>query len=287
MKLRNKVLVLFLLTSVGLFSCSRSEDLGTSNIVVDAVERQGLDKWIYENLTTPLNIEVKYRWDHTELNLDKRLTPPLLSKVEPFLNVVKRVWAEPYQDNTIVQDENFLKKYCPKQFILVGSLSYNADGSTTVGTAEGGRKVVLYDLNLFVPTQSVRVVRMLHTMQHEFAHILHQNKMYPLEFKKITPNYTSAWMNYMDNQAQELGFISAYGRSSADEDFAEMVANMLTKSRTEFDAEVNAIASEEAKNAIRKKEVIVVKYFQEAYGIDFYKLQARIYKQMTDVLSGN
>ena len=43
----------------------------------------------------------------------------------------------------------FYNKYSPKFFILSGSNEYNSEGSITLGTAEGGRKVILYGVNLF------------------------------------------------------------------------------------------------------------------------------------------
>jgi substrate import-associated zinc metallohydrolase lipoprotein len=62
------------------------------------------------------------------------------------MSSVKRVWIDPY----ILQGENFFfKKYCPKLFVLAGSANWNLDGSITLGTAEGGRKIVLYLLNDF------------------------------------------------------------------------------------------------------------------------------------------
>ena len=65
-------------------------------------------------------------------------------------------------------------------------------------------------------------------MHHEFAHILHQNVEYDAEFEKITPSYSSSWMQMNDETARTKGFITAYASSSADEDFAEMVSIMLT-----------------------------------------------------------
>lgn len=284
MSMNKKVLALLLFASVGFFSCNKEDDLGSSNIKIAEPQRQGLDKWIYDNYVIPLNIEVKYKWDDSELALDKKLVPPYQDRIEPFLQVVKSVWAEPYADLAIVPDPAFLKMLSPKQIVLVGSMSYNADGSVTLGTAEGGRKIVLYDVNNFDKKAKFRVIRMLYTMQHEFAHILHQNKMYTPEFKKITPNYTTTWMNYADNESNDAGFITSYARSSSDEDFAEMIAAMLTKSKVEFDAFVNSIESVEGQKSIRKKEAIIVTYYRERYGINIYSLQQRVVMAMVAVM---
>src|SRR5687768_368416 len=96
-----------------------------------------LDTWLSTNFTHPYNIEVKYRWDASELDLYKAVVPPKVTKVQDVMEVVKSVWIDTYAE---IAGDNFIKQYCPKQFVLVGSASYNFDGSITLGTAEGGRK---------------------------------------------------------------------------------------------------------------------------------------------------
>lgn len=66
-----------------------------------------------------------------------------------------------------------------------------------------------------------------HTIQHEYCHIINQKKPYSTEFGKITPNYTSVWANYRNDEANELGFITNYARANDVEDFAEMTSTML------------------------------------------------------------
>jgi substrate import-associated zinc metallohydrolase lipoprotein len=96
------------------------------------------------------------------------------------MDVVKKVWIETYNQ---VAEPDFIKKYCPKQFVLVGSANYNYDGSMTIGTAEGGRKVVLFVVNDFDAADNGNIKQLIHTVQHEFGHILHQNIAYQPEFK--------------------------------------------------------------------------------------------------------
>lgn len=283
MKNRFQIVALLLVAVASLFSCSKSEDLGGSNIVISSAERNDLDKWLFDSFVSPLNIEVKYLWDDSELDLEKKLIPAEMDKVKPFMEVVKKVWIEPYTDTRIVPDASFLKRYCPKQLVLVGSLSYNTDGTVTLGTAEGGRKIVLYDVNGFDKANMDQVVGMLHTMQHEFAHILHQNKMYPTEFKTITTGYTSTWYNFTDAQSNLDGFITSYARSSTDEDFVEMIAAMLTMSKEEYDNKIKAIKSVTGRNALRQKEAFVVTYFRDKYNINIYQLQQRIVDAMNSL----
>ncbi len=175
---------------------------------------------------------------------------------------------------------------------MVGSSQYNMDGTITLGTAEGGRAIELYTLNDFrvnwmpgyVPADSANVKMMFHTIQHEFAHIMNQTIMYSPDFKRISVGkYTANWVNYSDVDAQKRGFITAYGMSAPDEDFVEMVATMLMEGRAGFDRIVNNITEpggdgtppETARAILRQKEAMVVEYYRNSWGINFYNLQAR------------
>ncbi|TDH26832.1 hypothetical protein EXU57_08460 [Segetibacter sp. 3557_3] len=249
-----------------------------------------LDKWIYDNLTIPYNIDVKYKWDQFELELNKTLVPPKEEKVIPVMDAIRKVWIETYIAEAGIP---FFKQYTPKFFSLVGSASYNTDGSATLGTAEGGRKVVLYQLNYFrtkgmpgyVRSDSFLIKQMFQTIQHEFGHILHQNTLYPPEFKRIGQKlYTSDWINTNDAEANSNGFVTAYSMSGPDEDFVEMIAIMLVEGKAGFDRIVNKIPAGtsalgttdvEAKKSLRDKEAMVVNYFKQVWSIDFYSLQAR------------
>lgn len=232
-----------------------------------------LDHWLFDNFTSPYNIEIKYRWSGGELDVNSTLVPPSTEKVQSIMNVVKDAWIVPYTEEA---GEVFLKTYCPKQFVLVGSPEYNAGGTITLGTAEGGRKVVLYMINDFEETDRAKIKQQMHTVHHEFAHILHQNILYPAAFKEVTPGaYTADWRNTTTADAQSQGFVTPYSMSSPDEDFVEIIATMLTEGKRGFDRLVCSIPSETARELIRRKEQFVVNYYTDAYGVDFYKLQQK------------
>ncbi|MBD0375694.1 MAG: putative zinc-binding metallopeptidase [Flavisolibacter sp.] len=285
--------LLVVLTILLFASCKKEEPLGN----VDAISGLGgdvwaqgpIDKWIYDNLTVPYNIAVKYKWDQSEIELNKTVVPIKEEQVIPVMNSIKKAWIEVYEAEA---GSLFVKKYTPKFFILEGSGSYNPGGTVTLGTAEGGRKVVLYQLNYFrtkeMPgfkaSDSALIKEVLHTIHHEFGHILHQTVMYPLEYKRITVGlYTTNWNNVSDAAARLDGFITPYSMSAPDEDFVEMIATMLTEGRAGFDRIVNSItgtspngtSAAEAKSRLRQKEDLVVDYFNKVWKIDFYHLQAR------------
>ena len=277
-----------------LIACKKEDDLNN----VDEIPGLGgdnwvkgpIDHWIYDNLTKSYNIAVKYKWDQFELELNKTLVPPKEEKIIPVMEAVKKVWIDTYVAEA---GELFIRKYCPKFFVLAGSASYNTDGTITLGTAEGGRKVVLYVLNNFrtktmpgyQPSDSNNIKMMFQTIEHEFGHILHQNIMYTQDFKRITTGlYTANWTNVSNAVARRDGFVTAYAMSAPDEDFVEMIAMMLVEGKTGFDKIVNSIPAgtsvngttqADAKSRLRQKEAIVVTYFKDVWDVDFYILQTR------------
>lgn len=286
-------IVLILLCAATL-SCNKEDALGDVDNIPglggDTWVKGPIDVWIQDNLVAPLNISVKYKWDQGELEFNKTLVPPKEEKIIPVLSAIKDVWIKNYE---AVAGPLFMQRYCPKFFILVGSASWNPDqGTITLGTAEGGRRIMLYVLNDFrvkgmpgnVPSDSFNVKQMFHTIEHEFGHILHQNVLYPSEFKRISAGqYTANWNNVTDEEANRDGFVTAYAVSAPDEDFVEMISMMLVEGKAGFDNLVNSITvtgpngttPAQAKNKLRQKEAIVVNYFANTWKINFYDLQAR------------
>jgi substrate import-associated zinc metallohydrolase lipoprotein len=276
---------LLILTLAVLASCKKEDDLGDVSAIPglggDSWVATELDNYIRDTFTIPFNVAAKYRWDQGELDFDKTLTPPREEKIRPVLSSIKKVWIDNYVAEA---GKLFMQKYIPKFFVLVGSANWNTDGTITLGTAEGGRRIVLYVLNDFrvkgmqgyVPSDSVNIKMMFHTIEHEFGHIMHQTVMYPQEFKRISVgDYTSNWNNIADSTANEKGFISAYAQSAPDEDFVEMLSIMLTEGKARYDAFVNNIKSAEARSKLRQKEAIVVTYFKDVWNINFTSLQTR------------
>jgi len=263
-------------------SCRKEDDLDVRQPVGlggDSTARGPIDNWLLDSLTKPYNISVKYRWDPWELNLANTLTPPDESKVIEAMAAVKRVWIDPYNAET--GSELFIKRYSPKQFVLVGSVEYLPNGTVTLGQAEGGNTITFFDINQNFDQNNISSLRrMIHTSHHEFAHILHQNVMYPQEYKSISSNlaltgYTSTWFNVAEEDALDEGYITPYAMASPDEDFVEMISAMLMEGKTRFD-EIVASTNATAQESLRQKEQIVVNYFREVWNIDFYSLQRRV-----------
>ncbi|GAA3938369.1 hypothetical protein GO495_11265 [Chitinophaga oryziterrae] len=291
----------FFLTVVAVLGAcsSKKDDLsGVQNIPGlggDTWVPGSLDAWLYDTITVPYNIEVKYKWDQFEFDVTKTLVPPKEEVVIPAMRAIKKVWIDNYINEA---GSSFFKKYSPKFFILSGSASWNNNGTITLGTAEGGRKVVMYLLNEFRTKQmdgyrlgdTANVKQIFHVIEHEFGHILHQTIMYPVEFKKICAGYyTGNWNNISDQTAHWDGFVTPYAMSSENEDFVEMIATMLIEGKGGFDKLVNSVPAgtsedgvtqAQAMDRLRQKEAMVVSYFKSAYNIDFYSLQKNTRKSI-------
>lgn len=280
--------------------------MGASLIDTSTPILNDTDKWIRENYTKPFNVEVKYKWDQSELDPNKVLTPAELKRVQPFLANMKKVWIDPYVKNA---GADFMKQYIPKLIVLVGSHNFNNDGSIVLGQAEGGRKVTICDLNYITfdftdmsdwdkDRMLQTIARTFKTMHHEFGHILHQTIAYPIEFKKITTNYTSNWTNFTDYDAKKKGFVSAYAMLNPDEDFVETLSTFLTMSNADWTYFINSIkiydenwdvdtvASEKARSLIRAKEKMISEYMHQVWKINIYDLQTDISNSMAEIKNG-
>lgn len=259
----------------------------------DIVAPTAIDKYLMDSLTTPYNIQMKYRWDQFEFgDVTKTLVPPKEEKIIPLSRVVKSAWIVPY-----VQQKSltFFNMYSPKTFILSGSVQYLANGGVVLGQAEGGRKIVLFDVNNFktrstagyvAATDSVKVKEFVHTLQHEFGHILHQNILYPVEFKTVCKGLYQGenWINISDAEARRDGFITAYSSSGFDDDFVETIAMLLIEGKGGWEKLINSIpagfsvngtSQADAQAKLRRKEALVVSYYKTAWDIDFYALQKK------------
>lgn len=284
------ILILFILLVLTGSACNdpyNDVDGKDPDYVTNDNEREPteLDNWLRGNFTVPYNIQVKYRWDNSELDPYKNLTPPAVNKVQGVMDVVKKVWIETYNQ---VAEPDFIKKYCPKQFVLVGSANYNYDGSMTIGTAEGGRKVVLFVVNDFDSADNGNIKQLIHTVQHEFGHILHQNIAYQPEFKEVTAgNYTANWSSVSIAEARARGFITSYAMASTDEDFVEMIATMLVEGKDGYERILACETNTNSRALLRRKEQYVVEYFQEKYKIDFYALQTSVQEAINAIAPGD
>lgn len=299
MKKINIILALFCAAFLSV-SCSDEDELDRNRVILglggEEVVANDVDQWIYDNITRPYNIEVKYRWDRSELDLNKTLVPVDEEKVISVVKAMKAIWIDPY---VRLVNEAFIRQYSPKKFVLVGSPKYN-NNTITLGEAEGGRKIVLYRMNWWDSSSRSTVQDIVKTAHHEFTHILNQTIKFPVEFEEVTAmNYGGTWTNVNNETAIQYGCISPYATDSPTEDFAEMVARIAVYGREWFDDRVETarkyyngeIAATttmyyDPAAALRSKESMVSEYMKNVWGVNFYPIVDEVTDQTSDEAKG-
>lgn len=294
-KITFSYLILLLVLSTFISSCKEDKLQDVENISGLGGEtwvNGPIDKYILDSLTTPFNISMKYKWDQYEFgDITATLVPVKEEQVIPLSQVIRRSWINPYVAQA---GQIFFNKYSPKIFVLSGSAEYVYEAKK-LGEAEGGRKIVMLDVNNFrargmtgyvAARDSNLVKEFIRTIQHEFGHILHQNILYPVEFKTVGKGLYQGqnWLNLTQTEARQDGFISQYASSGFDDDWVETISYMLTEGKGGWDKIINSIpvgnsingtSQATAQAILRRKEALVVNYYKTAWGIDFYSLQKR------------
>ena len=257
---------------IGISSCHRDEDLGesifdTTTPVVDPTATTApFDQWLYDNFVVPYNTEIQYKFNLPASNMDYRLTPADYKKSQLLAHLIKYLFYEVYIK---FAGENFMKQYGPRIFHFIGSTATSpTTGTETKGYASGGVKITLINVNgMKLPdggaaSYSAADIEQLnmnqfHVMHHEFSHILHQTKSYPVAFGQITPgDYDGRnWQDRDSVLAHNLGFTTQYGSSATYEDFVETLSCTITDTdsrwmRTIIDACANGGVKEGDKERI-------------------------------------
>lgn len=309
--------ILFILPVVimalGLVSCSNDEIKSESVISVDNYIPNEFDLWLEENYRNPYNIDFKYRYEEIESDLNYYTVPATYEASVKMAHLVKYLCVETYNE---VAGIEFTRSQFPKMFFLIGEWEYRNNGSYILGTAEGGRKILLSGLTYLNPILAGEkesgdfafefgndVAENLNhyyikTIHHEFTHILNQTKDYPTAFRQVTPSsYVS------DSQFSEpylsaylkRGFISAYAQTNTAEDFAEMVSVYVTHSPEWWEAQMKAAETKWEEDAdqtqtgrvlIEQKLDITRDYMHTVWNIDLDELRDCILRRQLDITSG-
>ncbi|MEO5593138.1 MAG: putative zinc-binding metallopeptidase [Chitinophagaceae bacterium] len=288
MKKLVRITACFALVATLLASCKKEDftplTVAPPGLGGDTWVQDDVDKFILDSLVVPFNVAVNYRWIPGQLDYPSDITPPDKDKVVPMLKALLNVAYAPYTQQT--GNTAFLRRYLPKTLILAGSAEYLPNGTKFLGQAEGGTSMLLFEVNIFsrLKKDSNTFKQTMHTMHHEFGHILNQNVAYPISFKTISTGYTGNWYNIPSATARVNGFITQYAQAAPDEDFVEMVSTMLAGgeggtggSYGEYEqllAQAGSTTSAGYKT-IKAKEAVVVDYFARVWNIDFYALRAK------------
>lgn len=249
------------------------------------------DLWLRESYLKPYNLDFRYRMEDVGSDMSYNLVPTSLEKSQQMAKLVKYLWFDVY--GTIVGPD-FLKENGPRIIHLIGSPAYNPiSGTMLLGTAEGGLKVTLFRCNE-IDHNNIEQLNEYYfkTMHHEFAHILHQKRTYPVEFGLISQGQYNplGWQYKTDSEAATLGFVSPYAGSQNREDFVEVIANYLVKSDAQWD-HILELASQpgidyegivvpddgiDGKAVILQKLVIARKWLKDSWNIELDALRAEI-----------
>jgi substrate import-associated zinc metallohydrolase lipoprotein len=265
-------------------ACYPDEDV-EAPVKTEELSDDPIDQYIQENFLDEYGVAVRYRYVDRYVERNKRVTPPKLDVVVPMLDFLTEYWVEPFSD--VANGARFFKSHVPAEIVLIGSTMYNSDGTVTLGTADAGARITLTEVNFVDVTNRDWVFRQLGTIYHEFAHIVHQRYNLPPGWQQISPEgYTSAgsWYNLTDEEALERGFVSPYGTSSFNEDFAEVVAFLLYRpdfyetyiEDEENCASVACVARNEGRARLRKKYNAILELYKQNTGVDLLKVRGII-----------
>jgi substrate import-associated zinc metallohydrolase lipoprotein len=240
--------------------------------------------YIQENFIEKYGVAVRFKYVDRYVDPTKRVVPPRREVVIPMLEFLNDLWIEPWID--VPNGEKFFKKHVPAEMVFIGSSIFNDDGTVTLGTADAGARITLTEVNDIDINNQAWVFRQLGTIYHEFAHIVHQRYNLPPNWEKISPGgYTSAgsWYNLSDEEALQRGFVSPYGTSSFNEDFAEFAAFLLFDPdfyEKYIDDEVcttpDCTARNEGRALLRKKYTAILAHYKQFTGVELLKVRELI-----------
>lgn len=277
------------LAFASLTSCQEEPLSDKSVIKVEKTDPTPFDNWLVENFVNPYNIDFKYRFEMGESDMNYYTIPAKYELAIKMAHLVKYLCVDTYDE---VAGPEFTRGNFPKMFFLIGEWEYRNNGTYILGTAEGGKKILLSGINYldYVLEQGADELNYYYikTIHHEFTHILNQTKDYPTFFGQITgTGYVSdSWSESpYDEEYLQNGFISAYAQHSAGEDFAEMVSIYVTNPAEYWDGLIKEAGSEAGANITAKLD-IVRDYMSSTWNIDIDQLRATILRRQNDVVKG-
>ena len=287
-----------MLMALVLTSCEKDEIKEKSVITADSYKQNQFDKWLEVNYVNPYNIDFKYRYEEIESDYNYYTIPAQLEDAIIMAHLVKYLCVETYNE---VAGIDFTRAQFPKMFYLIGTWEFRNNGSYILGTAEGGKKILLAGINELsshLGSADELNYYYIKTIHHEFTHILNQTRDYPTSFRQVTP---SSYVK--DSQFEEpyvsnylkRGFISAYAQTEPREDFAEMVSEYVTHSAEWWEEQLTEAddtwdgdpdQTETGRAFIEQKLDIVKAYMFDTWHIDMDELRDCILRRQANITDG-
>lgn len=280
----------------GFVGCSEDKLDSSTVIAVGTTQENDFDRWLYANYVAPYNIQFKYKYEEIESDLNYYTIPADYNMSIKMAHLVKYLCIEAYDE---VGGTVFTRSYFPKMFFLIGEWEYRNNGTFILGTAEGGKKILLTGINVmdkvlagtYDPTMSVAGALnyyYIKTIHHEFVHIVNQTRPYTTEFKQITGSgyVADSWSEApYDTTYLKRGFITAYAQHSDTEDFAEMASEYMVEPDSVWNEWIKQAGTDGAA-LINQKLEIVKDYYMNTWNIDLDKMRKSIWRRQDDVMKG-
>lgn len=277
--MNNKIFYILFIILAALFTGCDNDDVDKNNSIFDQSyipPKNEFDLWLDKNFRAPYNTEIVYQFKFMESDFSYNLTPVTFERGTKFAQIIKYCWFECYDE---VAGLKFTQSTVPKQIYFIGSQGLDPATQTEVlASAGGGLRVIIYKLNKLSDFSSESIVSYMHTMHHEFSHIMDQNKKIDPAFGIISEKdyIGDSWSNgmvYKENKdAYPDGFVSAYASSDPDEDYAEVYSRYLTMTDSEWKSMLS-IAGEDGSSKIMQKVAIIRDYLKDEWNIDFDELR--------------
>lgn len=280
-----------------LTSCNSNPLSPDSVITVDKVKYTPFDYWLEANFVNTYNIQFKYRYEEIESDFNYYTVPAHYNNSIILAHLVKYLCLEAYDEAGGIE---FTRANFPKMIYCIGDWEYRNNGTYILGTAEGGRKILLAGVN-HLSSYIGNVNDLNHyyfkTVHHEFTHILNQTKDMPTAFQFITGNAYVADEWSTDSFGSGYlgrGFISSYAQHSHTEDFAEMLSMYVCYSTQQWNdwMEQAAAEAEAAGNGLDPVALITAKldlvksYMRDSWGINLDDLHNAVQTRQANIGAG-
>ena len=300
----NKIFLYIVILSFGVLtttSCNEDE-LSSESVITEPInEETDFDKWLEDNYRAPYNIRFLYRYEDIETDMTYDLVPAKEIYSRILAKMIRYLWIDAY---TEASDVHFMRENSPRLMQVIGSGAYNTNNTLQLGTAEGGQKITLYVGNWLedylditykngvdeAEGYSVTITDVdninfyyLHTIHHEFAHILNQKIDFSTDFNTICQgDYVAQWNTLTEEEAAVKGFVSPYASSAPGEDFVEVYSYYLTWDEAEWQAKLSQ-AGPEGADRIERKLAIVKSYMEENWHFDVDQLRQILARRYSEI----
>jgi substrate import-associated zinc metallohydrolase lipoprotein len=272
-----------LVLSISFISCEQDELDPTSVIKDSQREENKFDIWIAKYYMAPYNIDLKYRMEDIESDMNYYLVPADYNQSIRLAKLMKFLCLEAYDE--VTGSKRFIHDNYPKLIHLVGSAAYRNNGTMVLGTAEGGLKITIYYVNALQLNLTFLNTYYFKTMHHEFTHILNQTKPYTTDFDMISGiDYVNdSWNSaYNETTCLQAGFISPYASSESREDFAELLSIYVTSTQAEWQQKLTT-AGAAGREPIQQKFEIVYNYMRDLWDIDLDELRSVVQRRQGEI----